>query len=60
MKIYIDNISGVELRIASTLGEKEGIPLLIFNGIGASLEILENIMEEMSVPCIAFDMPGVG
>jgi poly(3-hydroxyalkanoate) depolymerase len=60
MKIYIDNISGVELRIASTLGEKEGIPLLIFNGIGASLEILENIMEKMSVPCIAFDMPGVG
>ena len=60
MKNYTDVVFGVELRIASTLGEKEGIPLLIFNGIGSSLQILENIMEELSVPCIAFDMPGVG
>ncbi|MFT7688434.1 MAG: poly(3-hydroxyalkanoate) depolymerase [Candidatus Azotimanducaceae bacterium] len=60
MKIYKDKIDGIELRIASTYGEREGIPLLIFNGIGASLEILEGIMDEMPVPCIAFDMPGVG
>jgi len=60
MNIYTDVIDGIELRIASTLGEKEGTPLLIFNGIGGSLEILESIVDSLSMPCIAFDMPGVG
>ncbi len=60
MRIYSDNIGRFRLRIASTIDQFEGTPLLIFNGIGASIEILEPILERLSVPAIAFDMPGTG
>ncbi len=60
MRIYSDNVGRFRLRIISTLDEYEGTPLLIFNGIGASLEILEPILKKLAVPTVAFDMPGTG
>ncbi len=60
MRIYSDTVGGYRLRIVSTLDEGEGIPLLIFNGIGASIELLEPVLRQLGVPAVAFDMPGTG
>ena len=60
MRIYTDKADKYQLRIISTLDEFEGTPLLIFNGIGASIEILEPVVRKLSLPVIAFDMPGIG
>jgi poly(3-hydroxyalkanoate) depolymerase len=60
MRIYSDNVGNFRIRIVSTLDEYEGTPLLIFNGIGASLEILEPVLKALELPAIAFDMPGTG
>ena len=55
-------IGGEHLRIACTDPERaEGPPLLIFNGIGASAEILEPLMRRITrLRTITFDVPGVG
>jgi len=60
VKIYFDDICGFRLRIISTLDQYDGTPLLIFNGIGASVELLEPILKALKVPAISFDMPGTG
>ncbi len=60
MRIYTDEIGRYQLRIISTLDEFGGTPLLIFNGIGASIEILEPVVRKLSLPVIVFDMPGIG
>ncbi len=60
MQIYSDNVGRFRLRIISTIDDHEGIPLLVFNGIGASLELLEPMLDRLKVPAIAFDMPGTG
>lgn len=39
---------------------KEQTPLLIFNGIGASAEMLEPLLLAIGRPVLTFDMPGVG
>ncbi len=50
------------LRIATTQPEHAiGPPLLIFNGIGASSELLEPFMRRLNgVATLTFDLPGVG
>jgi poly(3-hydroxyalkanoate) depolymerase len=49
------------LRVAQWSGDAGRLPLLIFSGIGASLEILTPLAEAMpQVPIVAFDVPGVG
>jgi len=56
------SIGSDRLRIASTdpAGAK-GPPLLIFNGIGASAEILEPLMRGLArVRTLTFDLPGIG
>jgi len=52
-------IDGRRLRIVADL-ERAGIPLLIFNGIGASAELLRPFMLRLNVPVLTFDLPGVG
>jgi len=39
---------------------EEQTPLLIFNGIGASAELLEPLLLAVGRPVLTFDMPGVG
>ncbi len=39
---------------------KQQKPLLIFNGIGASAELLEPLLLAIGRPVLTFDMPGVG
>jgi poly(3-hydroxyalkanoate) depolymerase len=56
-------IGGQRLRICVTSGDAQArVPLLLINGIGASLELLQPFVDELSRPAevIRFDVPGVG
>ena len=55
-------IGGDRLRVAMTHPTgASGPPLLIFNGIGASTELLEPLMGRLTgVSTVTFDLPGVG
>jgi poly(3-hydroxyalkanoate) depolymerase len=49
------------LRVAVWPGKAGRTPLLLFNGIGASLEMLTPLADELGdIETIAFDVPGVG
>lgn len=62
MIIQTINVDGQLIRVAIREGTSDAIPLLFFNGIGASLSLalpfLESLPEELTV--VAFDIPGVG
>jgi poly(3-hydroxyalkanoate) depolymerase len=55
-------IGSQSLRIATRQGNQSKPPLLIFNGIGASLELVLPFAEKLDPEqgIIAFDVPGVG
>ena len=53
------DVGGVRLHVMSTL-DRGGIPLLIFNGIGANASLLEPFMRAMPNATITFDIPGNG
>jgi poly(3-hydroxyoctanoate) depolymerase len=58
------SIRGVRLHVDNRAGD--GVPLLLCNGIGANLELLEPLVDALTaqpgrrVPTIRFDMPGTG
>jgi len=56
------SVDGQQLRIAVRAGNGTRDPLLIFNGIGASLDLLQPFVDalEPSLKVIRFDVPGVG
>ncbi|MFL9906319.1 poly(3-hydroxyalkanoate) depolymerase [Paraburkholderia sp. RL17-337-BIB-A] len=61
MQIQTVDLDGQLLRVATRHGSGASPPLLIFNGIGANLELVEPFvaaLDEVSV--IIFDIPGVG
>jgi poly(3-hydroxyalkanoate) depolymerase len=59
-KIEFVEVEGVNLRIATQHGST-GLPLLLFNGIGANLELCFPFMEAMKDrEIVIFDVPGVG
>lgn len=52
-------VEGVRLRVGIRPGR--GRPLLLFNGIGANLDILRPLVEALDdVEIVVFDMPGAG
>jgi poly(3-hydroxyalkanoate) depolymerase len=53
-------IRGRRLRVAVRSGE--GPPLVLCNGIGASLDLLQPFVDRLdpSIPVVRFDVPGVG
>ena len=54
---------GYKLRVGTSQGSPGSLPLLVFNGIGANLELLRGFADEMErygVGVITFDVPGVG
>lgn len=55
-------ISGYELRVGLWPGEPTNVPLLIFNGIGSSLELLGPFVQRLDPDrkVIVFDIPGTG
>ena len=53
-------VNGRRMKVSVRPGE--GIPLLMCNGIGASLELLQTFVDALdpSIPVIRFDVPGIG
>lgn len=61
MEISTVNVDGQALRVGIRRGNRELPPLLIFNGIGANLELVEPFVEALEgVEVVIFDVPGVG
>jgi poly(3-hydroxyalkanoate) depolymerase len=55
-------VGGRQLRVAVRRGDGSRVPLLLFNGIGASLDLLQPFVDALdpSLDVIRFDVPGVG
>ncbi len=54
-------IGGQSVRVGFRRGPQGQPPLLIFNGIGANIELLERFVQAMGdAAIITFDIPGVG
>ena len=55
-------IGGRAIRVSVRDGSPGRMPLLLCNGLGASLEVLQPFVDELDHrrPVIRFDMPGVG
>src|SRR5215470_16537961 len=61
MHIGLHDIGGQMLRVGVRRGDKARPPLLLFNGIGASIELVEPFLDALAGPeAIVFDVPGVG
>ena len=55
------DVRGQMLRVATKPGKAGRVPLLMFNGIGANLELGFPFLEALKdTPVILFDVPGVG
>ena len=61
-RMRILRIGGRALRVAVREGTSGGPPLLLCNGIGASLELLQPFVDALDLrrEVIRFDMPGIG
>jgi poly(3-hydroxyalkanoate) depolymerase len=55
-------VAGRRLRVAVRRGDGRRVPLLLFNGIGASFDLLQPFVDALdrSLEVIRFDVPGVG
>jgi poly(3-hydroxyalkanoate) depolymerase len=61
MEIQSVDVDGQLLRVGIRRGSAASPPLVIFNGIGANLELLEPFVEALQdVEVVIFDIPGVG
>ena len=61
MEISLLEVGGQVLRVGIRRGERARPPLLLFNGIGASIELIAPFLEALNGPeTIMFDVPGVG
>jgi poly(3-hydroxyalkanoate) depolymerase len=61
VQISLHDVAGQTLRVGVRHGEKARPPLLLFNGIGANIELVEPFLDALSGPeAITFDVPGVG
>jgi poly(3-hydroxyalkanoate) depolymerase len=61
LQISVHDVGGQTLRVGIRRGDKTRPPLLFFNGIGASIELIAPFLDALDGPeAIVFDMPGVG
>ncbi len=54
---------GYTLRVGTSRGAPGTLPLLVFNGLGANLDLLRGFAEEMAqhgIGIVTFDIPGTG
>jgi poly(3-hydroxyalkanoate) depolymerase len=59
--IGLHEIEGQTLRVGVRRGDEARPPLLLFNGIGANIELVAPFLEALDGPeAIVFDVPGVG
>ncbi|KAA1251412.1 alpha/beta fold hydrolase [Mycobacterium simiae] len=47
-------------RIRVNVHQRTGVPLVLCNGIGASLEVLDPLVEQLDRTVVRFDVPGTG
>ena len=60
-EVRMVEVDGQPLRVGVRLGKPEGLPLLIFNGIGANLELMQPFTAALDgIETVVFDIPGVG
>jgi poly(3-hydroxyalkanoate) depolymerase len=61
MNVSMMRVGAQDLRVAIKPGAEDRPPLLLFNGIGANLELAEPFIRSMNgSEVIIFDIPGVG
>src|SRR5499433_3846295 len=61
MQISLHDVAGQTLRVGVRRGDQTRPPLLLFNGIGANIELIEPFLDALDGPeAIIFDVPGVG
>src|SRR5215475_7766847 len=61
MQIELHDVEGQMLRVGIRRGDAARPPLLLFNGIGANIELVEPFLDALDGPAaIIFDVPGVG
>lgn len=63
MKTHTIKLDGRDVRIATTTVPPGRIPLLLFNGIGANLDLVRPFADALSavgVGIVIFDVPGIG
>jgi poly(3-hydroxyalkanoate) depolymerase len=61
VEISLLEVGGQVLRVGIRRGERARPPLLLYNGIGASIESIAPFLEALNGPeTIMFDVPGVG
>jgi len=61
MQIELRDVAGQQLRVGIRPGDEARPPLLLFNGIGANIELVEPFLDAFKGPkAIVFDIPGVG
>src|SRR6266481_822351 len=61
MQISLHAVEEQVLRVGIRRGDKARPPLLLFNGIGANIELVEPFLGALDGPeAIIFDVPGVG
>jgi pimeloyl-ACP methyl ester carboxylesterase len=61
MQIGLREVGNRKLRVGVRRGDQALPPLLMFNGIGANIELVALFLEALPGPeAIVFDVPGVG
>jgi len=61
VQISQHEVAGQMLRVGVRSGDRARPPLLLFNGIGANIELVEPFLAALEGPtAITFDVPGVG
>jgi len=61
LQINLHDVDGQILRVGIRRGDKGRPPLLLFNGIGANIELVEPFLASLNgIEVIVFDVPGVG
>lgn len=61
IEIFMTEVSDQQIRVATKTGTGDAPPLLMFNGIGANLELAFPFIDELKdTGAIIFDIPGVG
>lgn len=60
VKVHMMDVRGQMLRVAIKDGDDSAPPLLMFNGIGANLELGFPFLARLNRRAILFDVPGVG
>jgi poly(3-hydroxyalkanoate) depolymerase len=61
VQISLRDVDGQTLRVGVRRGARTNPPLLLFNGIGANIELVEPFLQALDGPeAVIFDVPGVG